>query len=95
MGAGILSQIPEPNAAAPIAADNLALVRMNNDIIDGRSVVIAPLNHAGAGVPYLDGAVLGAGDHPFAVAVECHARDVARMALKDRSGSGVRGANVE
>lgn len=95
VGAGILSQIPEPNAAAPIAADNLALVRMDNDIIDGGSVVVAPLNHTGAGVPDLDGAVLGARDHPFAIAVECYARDVARMALKDRSGSGVRGANVE
>jgi hypothetical protein len=95
VGAGILSQIPETNAAAPITADNLALVRMDNDIIDGGPMIVAPLDHTGARVPDFDSAVLGARDHPFAIAVECHARDVARVALKDGGGSGVRRANVE
>ena len=95
VGAGVLGQVPEANAAAPIAADNLALVRMDNDIVDGGPVVVAPLDHAGARVPDLDCAVLGARDHPFAVAVEGNAGDIACVTLKDGEGSGVRGADVE
>lgn len=95
MSASILGQIPEPNAAAPIAADDFTLVWVDDHVIDRRSVVVAPLNHAGARIPNFDGAVLGTRDHPLPIAVECNTGYIARMALEYRGGRGIRRANVE
>ncbi len=95
MCAGVLGQVPKPDAAAPVAADDLALIRVDNHIVNRGAVVIAPAYSPGTSIPDLDGAILGARHHPFAVTVECYASDVACMALKNRGGSGVRGTDVE
>jgi hypothetical protein len=95
VGAGVLGQVPKTNAPAAVAADDLALVRVDHDIIDRRAVVVAPPDGATARVPYLDSAILGARHHPFAVTVECYASDIAGMALENRGRSGIRGADVE
>ena len=95
MCASILGQVPEPDAAAAIAADDLALIRVDDDIIYGGAVVVAPLDSAAPRLPDLDGAILGARHHPFALAVECDACDIAGVALEDEQGSGVCRADVE
>lgn len=68
---------------------------MDNNVVDRRSVVVAPLNHARARIPDLDSTIFGASDHPFPIAMKRDASDVVRMALKDRNRRGVSGANVE
>lgn len=93
--AGILGQVPEPDAAAAVAADDLALVRVDHNIIYGRAVVVAPLDGAAPRLPDLDGAILGACHHPFSLAVECDSCDIAGVALKGEQRGGVRGADVE
>ena len=67
---------------------------MNNHIIDGAAMQIIPLDTARARIPDLDRAVLGAGHHPFALAVERDAGDVARVPVEGEHRVRVRGADV-
>lgn len=94
MRAFILAQIPDPNVPTAIAADQLALVRVDNHIIDRHAVGVVSLQAAAARVPDLDRAVLGARDHPFAVAVEGHACDVCRVSVEGEDCVRVRGFDV-
>lgn len=89
MATVISREIPHAHAARAIAANNLALVRVDDDVVDGATVVVAALDGAAARLPNLDGAVLGARHHPLALAVERDARDVARVALKRQQRVGV------
>jgi hypothetical protein len=68
---------------------------MNNHIIDRTVVHIRPLDRAGPRFPDANGAVFAARDHPFSLAVEGDARDVAGMAFEDEERGRVGGADVE
>lgn len=94
MGAVILGQVPDADAAPAVAADDLALVRVDDDVVGGGAVVVAPLYGAAARLPDLDGAVLGARHHPLALAVEGDAGDVARVALEREQRVRVRRLDV-
>ena len=94
MRAFVLAEIPDANAPRTIAGDELALVRVDDDVGDGAAVVIVALHGAGARVPDLDGAVLGAGDHPFALAVERDAGHVSGMPVEREHGAWIVGADV-
>lgn len=94
MGAVVLGEVPDPHTPASIAADDLALVGVDDHVVHRRPVVVAALDGAGARLPDLDGAVLAAGDHPLALAVEGHARHVARVALEGEQGVRVRRLDV-
>lgn len=95
VGTAVLGKVPDPDAAGPVAADDLALVGVYDDVVGGTAVVVAALDGAAAGLPDLDGAVLGARDHPLALAVEGDARDVARVALEGEQRVRVGGLDVE
>lgn len=82
MRADAIAQVPDTHSARTIAANQLALVWMDHDVVDSGLVDVVSLQAAGARVPDLDRAVLGAGDHPAALAVERNARDIVGMALK-------------
>lgn len=84
VGTVVLGQVPDSYAARPVAADNLALVGVDHNIVHRAAVVIAPLNCPRPRLPDLDSAVLGAGHHPFSFAVESDTGDVARVALKSQ-----------
>jgi hypothetical protein len=90
----ILAQIPDPHIAPAITANELALVRMNNYIVDGRAVRVVPLDAARARIPYLDRAVFGARHHPLALAVERDACDVGRVAFEGQDGVRVCGFDL-
>ena len=91
----VLGQVPDTNAAAAVAADDLALVGVDDDVVDGTAVVVAALDAAGAGLPDLDGAVLARGDHPLALAVESDAGDVAGVTLEGHQRVRVRRLHIE
>lgn len=95
MRAIILGQVPDAHAARAVAADDLALVGMYDHIIGGTAVVVGALDGTRAGLPDLDGAVLGGGDHPLALAVEGDAGDVARVALEIQERIRIRALDVE
>lgn len=85
----ILSQIPDPDIAAPIATNQLALIWMNDYIIDRDAVCIIPLYIATPSVPNLDGAVLGRRDKPLGLAVEGDAGDVASVSIEGKDCVGI------
>lgn len=91
----VLGKIPDLDAACAVAADDLALVGVNDHIIGGAAMIIAALDRAGTRLPDLYGAILGAGHHPLALAMERDASDVARVALKGQQWIGVGALDVE
>lgn len=94
MRADTLSQVPDTHHAGAITTDQLALVGMDDDVIDGSSVDIVALETTSASIPHLNRPVLGAGDHPFALTVECDAGDVAGVTLKGHDRVGIGGLDV-
>lgn len=82
MRAVVLSQVPDTHTAAPITANDLALVGVNHHVVDRTAVRVAPLDRTAARLPDLHCAIFRAGDHPFALAVEGYACDVARVTLE-------------
>lgn len=67
---------------------------MDHDIVRRAAVVVATLDRSGSRLPDLDGAILGACDHPLALAVEGNAGDVSRVALESQQRVWVRRLNV-
>ena len=94
MGALVFAEIPDAHARAAIAGDELALVGVDDDVVDRAAMVVVALDGAEARVPNFDGAILGAGHHPFALAVECNSSDVSGVPFKGKDGAGVVGADV-
>lgn len=95
MTAVVLGEIPDLDATCAVAANDLALVGVDDHIVGGAAVIIAALNRASARLPDLYGAILGTGHHPLAFAVERDARDVARVALKGQQRVGVGALDIE
>lgn len=94
MGTVIFRQIPNSHTPRAITADNLPLIRVNHNVIRWTSMVIAPLNGARPRFPDLDRSILGARDHPLALAVERDAGDVTRMSLEGQKRVRVGGLDV-
>lgn len=84
MRACVLGQVPKPDAPCSVAANDLALVRVDYHVVGRGAMVIAPLYCASPCLPDLDGAVFGACHHPFSLAVKGDACDVAGVTLKDK-----------
>lgn len=59
---------------------------MNDDIVDRNSMAIVTLVGAGASIPDLNVSVFGASNHPFPLAVERYASDVAGVAFEGEDG---------
>lgn len=94
MRAAVLGQVPDSDTPTMITADDLALVWVDNHIVDWGIVVVAALNGAGASFPDLHGSILRAGDHPFSLTVECNAGDVVGVALKCQDRVRIGGLDV-
>lgn len=89
MNTDVLSQVPDANDTGTITADELTLVGVDDDIIDRRLVGIVPLQSASASIPHLDGSILGAGHHPFALAMERNTGDIVSVAIKGHHRVGI------
>jgi hypothetical protein len=90
----VLAQVPDANISSTVTADQLALVWMNDDVVDGNSVRVIALDTRGTGIPDLDGAIFGASDHPFPLAVKGYAGDVAGVTFEGEDGVRIRGLDV-
>lgn len=82
MRASTLTQVPYPNSPGTITANQLPLIRVDDNVVDRSLVRVIPLNGPRPGVPNLDGTILGASDHPFSLAMECNTSDIVGMALE-------------
>ena len=67
---------------------------MNNHIVDRAPVKVVALYTPRACIPDLHRTVFGARYHPFALAVERYASDVARVSIESEHGARVGGADV-
>lgn len=94
MRAIVLPEIPDPNVSTTVTANDLALVWVDDNIVNRTAMIVASLNSPAAGLPDLNSAVLRAGHHPFSFAVEGHARDVAGVTLEGEQGVGVGGLDI-
>ena len=65
MRAAVLCEVPDLDAPFLVAADELALVGMDDDLVDGGLVVIVALDVARPRVPDLKRVVLRRGDEPL------------------------------
>jgi hypothetical protein len=86
VAAFVLAQVPDAHVASTIAADELSLVGMDDDVVNGDAVRVVALHIPAPGVPDLDGAVFGRRDQPLGLAMECYAGDVGRVAVKGEDG---------
>lgn len=90
-----LSKIPNANNTSTIATNQFTLIRMNDNIIDGDSVVVIPLQTTSPSIPDLHSTVLRAGYHPPALAMERDACDIVRVTLEGHDRVGIGGFDVE
>lgn len=95
MRASVLGQIPQSDASGAVAANDLSLIRVDDNVVRRGAVVVAALDSSGAGFPDLDCAVLRACNHPLALAMEGHTGHIAGVALEGHEGLGVCGTNIE
>lgn len=95
VGAIVLRQVPNADAAHAVTGDDFALVRVDDDVVGGAAVIVAALNLTGSGLPNLHGSILGARDHPLALTVECDAGDVAGVALEGQQWVWVGGLDIK
>ena len=82
MTALVLRKIPNSDTAISVAADELALIRVYDHIVHRTSMPVVPLHSRTLCVPDLDRPVLRGRYHPFCVAVEANASDVASMSFE-------------
>ena len=68
---------------------------MNDYVIDSNSMIVTPLNTTILGLPDFDPSIFGAGHHPFALAVESHACNVARVTGEYHQRLLIGGTDVE
>lgn len=94
MSAFVLAQVPDSDIPATITGDQLTLIWMDDDVVDGMIVIVIALNARGPCIPDLDRAVLGAGHHPFALTVESEAGDVPSVAFEGQDGRRVGRTNI-
>jgi hypothetical protein len=90
----VLAKVPDAHVAAAVTANELALVRVNDYIVDGDAVGVVALHIAAAGIPDLDGAVFRGRDQPLGLAVEGDACDVGRVAVKGQDRIRIRRLDV-
>lgn len=95
MRAFVLAQIPYSHLSTAITCYQFALVRVDDDVINGVVVVVVALDACGSRVPDLDRAVFGACDHPFALTVKSQAGDVSGVAVECQDRNGIGGTDIE
>jgi hypothetical protein len=90
----VFSQIPYPDTASAITANDLALIGMDNYIVHRTAVGITSLDRTTPSFPDLDCAILRACDHPFSLAVKCDSRNVSSVTFECEERIRVRGFDV-
>jgi hypothetical protein len=94
VGTLVFAEVPYPNITRLVAGNEFALVRVDNDVVDGRAVGVVALDHARSRVPDLDRSVLRGCHHPLSLTMKSHSSDVIGVALELEDGIRVRRLDV-
>ena len=94
MGAVVFRKIPYSNTSTFVAADNLALVWMNDYVVYSRAMRVASLNCATSSLPYFDSPILRTCNHPFALTVKLNTGYISCMPLKGKKRIWVGGFDI-
>ena len=94
VGAFVVAQVPDHDHPATVAGNELALVGVDDDVVDRMVVGVGSLNETTSCIPNSYCAILGGGDHPLALAVESDAGDIAVVSFKGHDGIRVGGLDV-
>lgn len=94
MGADTFAEVPDTDHTGTVTANELALVGMDDHIVDRSPMDVVALETAGASIPDLDSTILGAGDHPLALAVEGNSSDIVGVTVEGHHRVGVGGFDI-
>lgn len=94
MTALVLAEVPDPNIATTVTRNELALVGMDDHIVDGEAMSVVTLDATKTSIPDLDRAIFGACDHPFPLAMEGYTRNIAGMTLEGEDRAGIGRADI-
>lgn len=95
MCAYTLTQVPDTHHTSSVTTDELALVRVNDYVVDRGSVDIVTLQTTGSGIPNLDRTIFRACHHPLALTVEGNTGNIVGVTLEGHDGIRIRGLNVK
>lgn len=90
----VLSKIPYSDGSRTITTNNLALIRMYNNIVHRTPMIITPLNASLPRLPDLDRPIFRTGNHPFALAMKSDAGDVVGVAFEGEDWIRICGFNI-
>jgi len=94
MSARVLREIPLFDPARLVAGYQFTLVRVYDDIVDWRFVVVVSLNVRRSWIPDLDGSVFAASNEPFSFVVERDGGYVGSVTLERNQRGGRRASNL-
>lgn len=90
----VLAEIPDSDISTTVTRNELALVGMDDHIVDRAAMRVVTLYAACASIPDLDSTIFRAGDHPFTFAMKGHARNVASMAFESEDRARIGRADI-
>ena len=90
----VLAEIPDPNISTTVTRNELALVGMDDHIVDGEAMRVVTLDATKTSIPDLDSAILRACDHPFPFAMEGYTRDIAGMTFEGEDRARIGRADI-
>ena len=94
MSTFVLAEVPDPHISTTVTRDELALVGMDDHIVDRAAVRVVALDGTSTSIPDLDSAILRACDHPFAFAMKGYTRNIAGMAFESEYGAWIGRADI-
>jgi hypothetical protein len=86
----VLSQVPNANISSTVTANKLALIWVDDHIVDRYTMGVAPLHISTPRVPNLHRPIFRRCHHPFSLAMEGDARDIASMAIEGENSVRIR-----
>lgn len=82
MGADALTKVPNADHTRMVTTDELALIGVNDHIIDRSSVNVITLQATRTSVPNLHSPIFRAGNHPFPFTVKRNSGNVVGVTFK-------------
>jgi hypothetical protein len=90
----VLAKIPYAHITPAVTADKLALIGVDDHIVDGNTMGIVPLHIPAPRIPDLDGPILRRSHQPLGFTMKCNARDITSVSIKREDSIWVRRLDI-